>query len=275
MNSFLKFKVICKRASEVLDMEEYESHRTTDAILPETEHLIECKNVSATWGFSVQKDMYSGNTEIVDEITTNLKSITLQVKRWGLLGVVGPVGSGKSSLLAMIMGELEITQGHMEVKGKISYVEQEPFICSASIKDNILFGLPFNKEKFDKALKTCWLVEDLQRMDKGIETQIGERGINISGGQKARISLARAVYADSDVYLLDDPLSALDPKVGKQIFDDCICGVLSDKWVVLVTHQVQLLQDVKNIVVIDNGEIVERGSYKELNKTLSSSTKSS
>ena len=115
----------------------------------------------------------------------------------------------------------------MKTRGRIAYVEQEPFIMSASVKDNITFGLPFDESKFINTIEVCWLEPDIQSFEYGIETQIGERGINISGGQKARVSLARAVYSDADIYLLDDPLSALDHKVGKEIFEKCIIWKLN------------------------------------------------
>ena len=116
------------------------------------------------------------------------------------------------------MNELEITQGDLKLNGTISYVEQEPFIISETVKNNILFGNQYNYDKLNRVIDLCCLTEDIQQLKHGLETKIGERGINISGGQKARISLARAVYSDSDIYLLDDPLSALDPHVGSLIY---------------------------------------------------------
>ena len=128
-----------------------------------------------------------------------------------LMIVAGPVGSGKSSLLHAIMNETNKTGGSHVVRGRIAYVEQEPFIFSASIIDNVCFGLDYDKARFDVALKASQLFKDMENFVKGEETVIGERGVNISGGQKARISLARAIYSDADIYLLDDPLSAVDP----------------------------------------------------------------
>jgi ATP-binding cassette subfamily C (CFTR/MRP) protein 4 len=125
--------------------------------------------------------------------------------------IVGPVGSGKTTILHAIMNETKHCKGEQNVKGTIAYVEQEPFIISGSIKDNILLGKIYNEEMFEKALKTSQLIHDISQFQKGADTVIGERGINISGGQKARISLARAVYSEADIYLLDDPLSAVDP----------------------------------------------------------------
>jgi len=153
-----------------------------------------------------------------------------------LVIVVGKIGSGKSTLLHSIMDETIKVKGESKVRGRLAYVEQEPFIISASIKQNVAFGLKFDDEKFKNAFKASHLENDIQNFSNGADTVIGERGINISGGQKARISLARAIYQDADIYLLDDPLSAVDPQVADGIFQDCIMGVLSHKCVILVTH---------------------------------------
>lgn len=134
------------------------------------------------------------------------------------------------------MGETSRLNGKMTVKGTIAYVEQEPFIISASIKENILMGKRLDENLLKRALEASQLVKDLKVLKLGVETVIGERGINVSGGQKARISLARALYSEADIYLLDDPLSAVDPQVASAIFTDCIRGFLKDKLVILVTH---------------------------------------
>jgi ATP-binding cassette subfamily C (CFTR/MRP) protein 4 len=126
--------------------------------------------------------------------------------------------------------------GTQKVKGKVAYVEQEPFIFSATVADNITFGKKFNQERFDASVKAAQLESDLGNLSNGANTVIGERGINISGGQRARISLARAVYSDADIYLFDDPLSAVDPQVANAIFKECILGALKNKCVILVTH---------------------------------------
>ena len=151
--------------------------------------------------------------------------------------VVGSVGSGKTSLLHALMNETNKTGGSQTVRGRLAYVEQEPFIFSASIRDNVCFGLDYEPERFKTALEVSQLIRDMENFARGDETVIGERGVNISGGQKARISLARAVYSDADIYLLDDPLSAVDPEVAHAIFTECITGHLKSKLVVLVTHQ--------------------------------------
>ena len=144
------------------------------------------------------------------------------MKLGNFLCVVGKVGCGKTTFLQSVMEETQVMKGNFRVNGSIAYVEQEPFIISASVKKNIMFGRPFDQEKFDDAIKYSCLTRDIQILGRGVDTIIGERGVNVSGGQKARISLARALYSDADIILLDDPLSAVDPEVANKIFYDCI-----------------------------------------------------
>ena len=127
------------------------------------------------------------------------------------------------------MHELKVIEGRVRTNGSKAYVEQEPFVMSGSLKENILLGSEYDEAKFKKVVEACCLDHDIENLPNGIDTEIGERGITISGGQKARISLARAVYSDADIYLLDDPLSAVDPDVATKIFKKCINGYLKDK----------------------------------------------
>lgn len=149
----------------------------------------------------------------------------------------------------------------MSIKGNVAYVEQEPYIFSTSIKENILFGKKFHQKLFDEVIEAAQLAKDIENFGKGVDTVIGERGINISGGQKARISLARALYSEADIYLLDDPLSAVDPQVAHNIFRICIEGYLKNKLVVLVTHQLQFLMNQKKILVIKDGTQSVYGNF--------------
>ena len=158
--------------------------------------------------------------------------------------VVGQVGCGKTSLLYSIMQEMETQKGKTFVNGSVSYVEQEPFIYSDTVLENIMFGKPFDRQRLEDAIKYSCLTRDIEIFSKGLKTVIGERGTNVSGGQKARISLARALYSNSDIVLLDDPLSAVDPEVASSIYHDCITGYLKDKCVILVTHQLQFLEKI-------------------------------
>ena len=154
-----------------------------------------------------------------------------------MMVVIGHVGSGKSSLLATIMKECQIKSGQLGMHGTVAYVEQEPFILSDTIKENITLGKEVDDIVLHEVIRVSQLEPDLALFPKGINTFIGEQGVNISGGQKARIALARALYANADIYLLDDPLSAVDPAVANKIFNDCIQGYLAKKARILVTHQ--------------------------------------
>ncbi|XP_011611326.2 multidrug resistance-associated protein 1 [Takifugu rubripes] len=195
-----------------------------------------------------------------------LKRISVRVPRGSLVAVVGPVGSGKSSLLSAMLGETEKRCGHVTVKGSVAYVPQQAWIQNATVQDNILFGREKLKTWYQRVLEACALLPDLDILPAGDATEIGEKGLNLSGGQKQRVSLARAVYRKADVYLLDDPLSAVDAHVGQHIFDKVIGpkGVLRDKTRILVTHGMSFLPQADHILVLVDGEITESGSYQEL-----------
>jgi len=184
-----------------------------------------------------------------------------------LLQVVGKVGSGKSSLISCILGDMyKLNNGKISVNGKIAYVPQSPWILNASVRDNILFGNDFDEAYYNKIVSSCSLKPDLDIMPSGDRTEIGEKGINLSGGQKARISLARALYSKADIYLLDDPLSSVDAHVAKSIFDSVIGpkGMLNDKTRIFVTNSLNYLPQMDTVIMLENGEIVESGSYDEL-----------
>eukprot|EP00123_Amoebidium_parasiticum_P016908 comp23635_c0_seq1/m.40294 comp23635_c0_seq1/g.40294 ORF comp23635_c0_seq1/g.40294 comp23635_c0_seq1/m.40294 type:complete len:1411 (-) comp23635_c0_seq1:61-4293(-) len=195
---------------------------------------------------------------------TALSNVDFSVGPASLLAVVGPVGAGKSTLLMTLLKELTPTAGSVTVTGRVSYASQEPWIVSGSVRDNILFGLPFEEQRYNEVVAVCCLQRDFALFPDGDMTELGERGINLSGGQKARISLARAAYFDADVYLLDDPLSAVDAHVGRRLFEDCICGYLKDKCRILVTHQLQYLPRCDNILVLQNGRQAGLGTYESL-----------
>ncbi|KAH0449026.1 hypothetical protein IEQ34_022826 [Dendrobium chrysotoxum] len=175
--------------------------------------------------------------------TAWLKRLNVRIPRGALAAVVGTVGSGKSSFLSCLVGEMHRISGKVRVFGSMAYVAQTAWIQNGTIQDNILFGLPLNQQKYKEVIRVCCLTKDLEMMEFGDQTEIGERGINLSGGQKQRIQLARAVYQDSDVYLLDDVFSAVDAHTGSEIFKECIRGALKDKTVILVTHQVDFLHN--------------------------------
>ncbi|CAL9690131.1 unnamed protein product [Knipowitschia caucasica] len=201
-----------------------------------------------------------------DKIVENptLKNLTFAVKSEQLLAVIGPVGAGKSSLLSAILGELSQESGLIKIRGTLSYTSQLPWILPGTIRSNILFGKEMDSQMYNRVVRACALKRDLELMPAGDLTVVGDRGANLSGGQKARVSLARAVYQDADIYLLDDPLSAVDSEVGRHLFDECICGLLKKKPRILVTHQLQYLKTANQIVVLKEGHMVAQGTFSEL-----------
>ncbi|XP_018417069.1 PREDICTED: canalicular multispecific organic anion transporter 1 isoform X2 [Nanorana parkeri] len=195
-----------------------------------------------------------------------VKNINLDIKEGHLVAVVGGVGSGKSSLISAMLGEMDHVNGHINIKGSLAYVPQQAWIQNATLKDNILFGAPLDEQRYQRVLEACALLPDLEILPGGDMSEIGEKGINLSGGQKQRVSLARAVYQDTDVYVMDDPLSAVDAHVGKHIFEKLVGpnGLLKNKTRILVTHGVSFLRHTDEIVVLVNGSVTETGSYKTL-----------
>uniref|UniRef100_A0AAQ4Q6G1 ATP-binding cassette, sub-family C (CFTR/MRP), member 2 n=1 Tax=Gasterosteus aculeatus aculeatus TaxID=481459 RepID=A0AAQ4Q6G1_GASAC len=195
-----------------------------------------------------------------------LKNISLDIKPGKLVAVVGAVGSGKSSLMSALLGEMYSNKGFINIQGSLAFVPQQAWIQNATLRDNILFGSSHEDRRFQGVIQACALAPDLELLQGGDLTEIGEKGINLSGGQKQRVSLARAAYSQADIYLLDDPLSAVDSHVGKHLFDEVIGpnGLLKDKTRILVTHGVSFLPYVDEIVVLVNGEVSEVGSYNSL-----------
>jgi ATP-binding cassette subfamily C (CFTR/MRP) protein 1 len=193
-----------------------------------------------------------------------LKNINLKIRRGAFAAIVGEVGSGKSSLLHALLGEIPKESGTVRVGGRMAYMAQQPWIQNASVKNNILFGDEYDAERYARALEVCQLTRDLASLPNGDSTEIGERGINLSGGQKARIQMARAVYNNVDIFLMDDPLSAVDAHVGAALFEGCMCHTLHGRTRVLVTHQLQYLSHCDQIIVLRDGAVVEDGTYQEL-----------
>ncbi|KAJ6817406.1 ABC transporter C family member 14 isoform X2 [Iris pallida] len=213
--------------------------------------------------FAWEEDDEKGEGEDQEKAAC-LRNVDLQIRKGELAAVVGTVGSGKSSLLSCLLGEMKKISGKVKVCGTTAYVAQTAWIQNGTIEDNILFGLPMDQQKYKEVIRVCCLEKDLEMMEFGDQTEIGERGINLSGGQKQRIQLARAVYQDCDIYLLDDIFSAVDAHTGSEIFKECVRGVLSKKTIILVTHQVDFLHNADLILVMRDGMIVESGKYNDL-----------
>ncbi|KAJ3031489.1 UNVERIFIED_CONTAM: hypothetical protein HDU68_003429 [Siphonaria sp. JEL0065] len=195
---------------------------------------------------------------------SSLKNINLNIEKGSLVAVVGSVGSGKSSLLNALIGEMKTTSGTITFSGSLGYAAQTAWIQNANLRDNVLFGKEYNHDRYLNALLDAALLPDLKVLPDGDQTSIGERGINLSGGQKQRVNLARLIYNDSDIVLIDDPLSAVDAHVGKHLFERCIRGALGNRTRILVTHQLHFLPQCDKIVVMKDGEISEQGPYQEL-----------
>ncbi|XP_049573002.1 ATP-binding cassette sub-family C member 12 [Syngnathus scovelli] len=195
-----------------------------------------------------------------------LRNISFSLPKGKLLGVCGNVGSGKSSLISSILEQMHLLQGSVSADGTFAYVSQQAWIFHGTVQENILMGSPMDTNRYERVLDGCSLRPDLKILPHADQTEIGERGLNLSGGQKQRISLARAVYADKDIFLLDDPLSAVDAHVGKHIFEECIKRQLRGKSIILVTHQLQYLEYCDDILVLENGEVQESGNHEVLIK---------
>ncbi|XP_037534347.1 multidrug resistance-associated protein 5-like [Nematolebias whitei] len=195
-----------------------------------------------------------------------LYCIDLSIQQGKLLGVCGSVGSGKTSLISAILGQMTVLEGTVAVRGRLAYVAQQAWILNATLRDNILFGQEYHEDRYQSVLSACCLRPDLNLLPNTDLTEIGARGANLSGGQRQRISLARALYSDRDVYILDDPLSALDAHVANHIFHHAIKKHLNNKTIIFITHQLQYLADCDDIILMKEGAIVEQGNHDNLMK---------
>jgi len=208
----------------------------------------------------------AGDADAIDRNIYTLSNMNCEIKKGSLVAVIGAVGCGKSSFLSTLLGEMEKTSGSLSISTDRSYgfCDQKPWIVNANVRDNVLFGKEFDELKFNAAIYAACMTDDLKIFKDGVMTEIGERGINVSGGQKARIALARAVFSDADIYLLDDPLSAVDAHVGSHLFDKCIKEALGGKTRILVTHHVNVLPHCDHVIILENGAIKIQGSYEEI-----------
>ncbi|NWJ05847.1 MRP6 protein, partial [Crypturellus undulatus] len=252
INAAVQAKVSLNRLAAFLNLEE------VNPAHPESRNSSDCGELFIT----IRNGTFSWNKET----SPCLRRIDLSVQQGSLLAVVGQVGAGKSSLLSALLGEMENTDGYVTIKGTVAYVPQQAWIQNASVEDNIVFGKEMDEIWFNRVIDACALQADLESFPAGQKSEIGEKGINISGGQKQRVNLARAVYQKASIYLLDDPLSAVDAHVRQHIFEHVLGpnGLLKDKTRVLVTHTINILPQVDKIIVLVDGSISEVGSYQEL-----------
>ncbi|CAL5032421.1 unnamed protein product [Urochloa decumbens] len=295
LSAFTRGKVSADRVAKYLQEEELKCDVVTQVPRSKTCYDVEIDHGTFSWELETS--------------SPTLTNIELQVKRGMKVAICGMVGSGKSSLLSCILGEMPKRDGAVRVSGSKAYVPQTAWILSGNIRDNILFGNPYDKEKYERIIQACAMTKDLHLFANGDLTEIGERGINMSGGQKQRIQIARSIYEDADIYLFDDPFSAVDAHTGSQIFQvcslvpkmqktkylvyvlrtpyidclrffgqsraypneiknsilkDCVMGILEDKTVLYVTHQVEFLPAADLILVMRDGKIVQTGKFDEL-----------
>ncbi|KAL6271327.1 hypothetical protein ACE6H2_028238 [Prunus campanulata] len=243
-------KVSLDRISGFLQEEELQEDATI--VLPRgiTKTSVEIKDGAFSWDPSSPRPTLSG--------------IQMKVERGMRVAVCGMVGSGKSSFLSCVLGEIPKISGEVKLCGTAAYVPQSAWIQSGNIEENILFGSPMDKPKYKKVIHACSLKKDLELFSHGDQTIIGDRGINLSGGQKQRVQLARALYQDADIYLLDDPFSAVDAHTGSELFKEYILTALEDKTVIFVTHQVEFLPAADLILVLKGGRIIQAGKYDDL-----------
>ncbi|KAG9061585.1 hypothetical protein KI688_007164 [Linnemannia hyalina] len=258
--------VAIKRLEEFLLSEDGPAD-TLSAIDETAEHALVMEDADFIWEtLSETKDDEIQNAQ---KNVPYLNKVNLKIPRGSLVAIVGPVGSGKSSLLQAMIGTMTQSSGRIVRGSAISYASQTPWIQNASIRDNILFDRPFDDKLYWRVVRACCLLQDLDSFPARDLTEIGERGVNLSGGQKARLSLARSVYftassGSGGMIVMDDPLSAVDAHVGKRLWKDCVLKELRSQTRVIATHQLHILPDVDYVVCMKDGVIVEKGTFQEL-----------
>jgi ATP-binding cassette subfamily C (CFTR/MRP) protein 4 len=259
--TFLLPLALIQLTEGIISVKRIEKFLLDDCEKPNNCQISSDSSAEETVGISITNASFKWDESLPVNV---LNCITFSAKSGELIGVFGASGSGKSTLLQVILKEIGANGGTVSVKGSTSYAPQDPWIFLASIRQNILFGQDLDTDKYLKVIKCCALESDLSLLPNGDQSLVGERGVMLSGGQKARLSLARAIYRNADIYLLDDPLSALDANVARQIFEECVLHYLKDKCVVLVTHQIQYLRNVSKIYILEKGKVVECDKYERL-----------
>ncbi|CAK7324535.1 unnamed protein product [Dovyalis caffra] len=250
ISMIVQTKISLDRIASFLCLDDLQSDALEKLPIGSSDTTIEITNGNFSWDLSSP--------------SATLKVINLRVFRGMKVAVCGTVGSGKSSLLSCILGELHKVSGTLKLCGRTAYVAQSAWIQSGKIEENILFGKEMERERYERVLEACSLKKDLEILPFGDQTFIGERGINLSGGQKQRIQIARALYQDADIYLFDDPFSAVDAHTGSHLFKEVLLGLLTSKTVIYVTHQVEFLPVADLIFVMKDGKIAQAGKYNDI-----------
>lgn len=253
--------ISCRRINKFLMLPELDNSPASYKLSSDgygCKYVVKMNKVYASW---------ASNNELTSNSDARwaiIRNLTLAIKPRDLVLVVGRVGSGKSSVLMSILGELPVASGRLEVNGRISYACQEAWIFSGTVKENILFGKNYEPDRYNEVIRVCSLERDIEILVDGDATIVGERGVSLSGGQKARVNLARALYNDADIYLLDDPLSAVDAPVAKHIFNESLRTFLRKKTVILATHQLQFLRHATKVLVVDRNSPSAFGTLQEV-----------
>ncbi|KAJ4798155.1 hypothetical protein LUZ62_049401 [Rhynchospora pubera] len=246
----IQAKVAFARIVKFLEAHELQTEKVRNEAFVSVEKLIVMEFCDFSWDENFSRP--------------TLRNVNFKVKAGEKVAICGEVGSGKSTLLAAVLGEVPKTRGMIQVSGNIAYVSQNAWIQTGTVQENILFGSPMDRKRYQETLKRCSLVKDLEMLPFGDQTQIGERGVNLSGGQKQRVQLARALYQNADIYLLDDPFSAVDAHTASSLFNEYVMGALANKMVLLVTHQVDFLPTFDRVMLMSDGEILRSAPFHEL-----------
>ncbi|XP_056655560.1 cystic fibrosis transmembrane conductance regulator [Monodelphis domestica] len=265
--------------NKIQDFLQKEEYKTLEYNLTTTEVMME--NITAFWdeGFgelfvkakqnnsdvkisSGDNGLFFSNFSLLG--TPVLKNISFKIEKGQLLAVAGSTGAGKTSLLMMIMGELEPSEGKIKHSGRISFCSQFSWIMPGTIKENIIFGVSYDEYRYRSVIKACQLEEDISKFAEKDNTVLGEGGITLSGGQRARISLARAIYKDADLYLLDSPFGYLDMLTEKEIFESCVCKLMANKTRILITSKMEHLKKADKILILHEGSCYFYGAFSDL-----------
>ena len=270
LNTLAEGKISLARLTRFLMASELQSYvNTTDPSVSSSSGIsIAVRN--ATFAWDEGKIASSSNESTSPSSRGRLTNIDFQIKQGELVAIVGPVGSGKSTLMSALLGELFKVDGQVSIAGRVAYVSQSAWIPNDSLQNVVLFGKDMHTSRYAEALEVSELTRDLELLESGDQTEIGEKGVNLSGGQKQRVSIARAVYDDADIYLFDDPLSALDNQVATKVFRGCIKGALKTKTRVIATNQLNILPEFSRIILLAKSDddsscrILDQGSFQEL-----------
>ena len=271
---FIEMKFLFSRTMTIMVLPEISANETKKPLPLDPANSIEFEDFTAFW-----QEEDKGNEKTPPPVVNQgraqnqaesappaLSNVNLDIKKGSLNIIIGKLASGKSSLLYSLTGEIPKYTGALRYQGSYAYVAQNPVLFYGPLKDSIIFGKAYNEELFWRVLDACCLTEDVKKLPEKEMSEIGERGTILTGSQKVRLILARALYAEADIYLMDDPLIGLDAKLAKKIFKNAVLGFLKEKTVLLITHRFPFLKYADNVILMDKGKVVTEGTYKELKK---------